>query len=283
MDSSPPKSSFIEVNGVRLHVQDWGGEGAPIVLLHATGFLGWVYRAIAEQLRAAGHVYSFDQRGHGDSGPSPDGEYNWELTMRDLEGFIEKMRLKGARGFGHSAGATAIGALGAIRPDLISRAVLIEPVIFEHPEAPELGWRNPFRERTLKRRRIFDSVDAMFENFDRKPPYDTWRKEMLRDYCEHGTRPTSDGRRELKCTPETEARIYDTSRDFDGLGMLLENPTALLVLFGARSDSLGITLADHVGRALRNGRVMTVPDAGHFLAMEQPDLVARRAIEFFSA
>jgi lipase len=265
MDS--PKSSFIEVNGARLHVQDWGGEGAPIVLLHATGFLGWVYRAIAAQLRAAGRVYSFDQRGHGDSGPSPDGEYNWELTMRDLEGFSDTMSLKGARGFGHSAGATAMGA----------------PVIFEHPTAPELGWRDPFRERTLKRRRVFDSVAAMFENFDRKPPYSTWRKDMLRDYCEHGTRPTADGRRELKCSPETEARIYETSRDFDGLGMLLKNPAPQLVLFGARSDSLGISLAGRVARDIKNGSVITVPDAGHFLAMEQPDYVAHKAIDFFEA
>ncbi len=281
MDS--PKSSFIEVNGVRLHVQDWGGAGSPIVLLHATGFLGWVYRAIAEQLRAAGPVYSFDQRGHGDSGPSPSGDYNWELTMRDLEAFIDAMGLEGARAFGHSAGATAIGALGAVRPDLISRAVLIEPVIFEHPSAPELGWRNPFRERTLKRKRVFDSVDAMFENFDRKLPYSTWRKDMLRDYCEHGTRQTTDGRRQLKCAPETEARIYETSRDFAGLGMMLKNPAPQLVLFGARSDSLGIALADRVARDITNGKVVTVPDAGHFLAMEQPDYVARQAIDFFTA
>jgi pimeloyl-ACP methyl ester carboxylesterase len=283
MESLEPKSSFVEVNGVNLSTLDWGGEGKPIVILHATGFLGRVYRPFAEQLRSIGHVYSYDQRGHGDSGKAPDGRYDWEMTMRDLAGFIEAMGLKGARAFGHSAGATAIGSLGAERPDLISRSMLVEPVIFESPTAPELGWRDPFRERTLKRKRVFDSVDAMFQNFDRKPPYSTWRKDMLRDYCEYGTRPTPDDKRELKCAPEIEALFYETSRDFDGLGRILKSETPMLVLFGANSDSLGITLADKVAKRIRSGQVHTIPGTGHFMPMEQPDFVARKAIEFLAA
>ena len=31
---------------------------------------------------------------------------------------------------------------------------------------------------------MFDSVEAMFQNFDRKPPFDSWDKSILRDYCE---------------------------------------------------------------------------------------------------
>ncbi len=77
--------------------------------------------------------------------------------------------------------------------------MLTEPVVFESPTAPELGWRNPFIESTLKRKRVFDSVDAMFQNFDRKPPFHTWDKSILRDYCEFGTRVNAEGKRELKC------------------------------------------------------------------------------------
>ncbi len=51
---SEPASSLVHVNGVRFHTLDWGGEGAPIVILHATGFLGRIYRPLAERLRAIG-------------------------------------------------------------------------------------------------------------------------------------------------------------------------------------------------------------------------------------
>jgi len=277
-----PASNSVTVNGVRLHTLDWGGDGAPIVILHATGFLGRIYRPLAERLRAIGHVYSYDQRGHGDSSAAPGGEYNWEWTMRDLEGFIATMGLSGVMAVGHSAGATAVGSLAGERPDLIARAVLLEPVIFESPTAPELGWRNPFIERTLKRKRVFDSVEAMFSNFDQKPPYDTWRKDILRDYCDFGTRATLDGKRELKCAPEVEAKFYDTTRDFDGLGRILRCTAPLLIMFGMRGYSLGAPLSGKVAQQLKNGHVIDVADAGHFLPMEKPGYAADQAIEFLS-
>jgi pimeloyl-ACP methyl ester carboxylesterase len=280
MEKIEPRSSVVNVNGVRLHALDWGGDGAPIVILHATGFLGRIYRPLAERLCAIGRVYSYDQRGHGDSSAAPDGEYTWDATMRDLQGLITAMGWSGVRAIGHSAGATAIGSLASKRPDLISRAVLLEPVIFESPDAPELGWRNPFIERTLKRRRIFDSVEAMYSNFEDKPPYNTWHRHILRDYCEFGTRPTPDGKRELKCAPETEAKFYETARDFDGLARILRCTSPLLVLFGARGDSLGASLSGKVARQLKNGRVIDVADTGHFLPMEKPDYAADQAIEF---
>src|SRR5271163_2121940 len=117
-----PISSFVIVNGVRLHCLDWGGEGAPIIVLHATGLLGRIYRPVAEALTAVGHVYSYDQRGHGDSDRSPDGIYTWDRTADDLEAFIMTMGFREVRAFGHSAGATAIGAVISRRPDLIRRA-----------------------------------------------------------------------------------------------------------------------------------------------------------------
>src|SRR5260370_5775471 len=205
-----PKSSFVNVNGIQLHSLDWGGAGEPIVILHATGFLGRIYRPLAERLRTIGHVYSYNQRGHGDSATAPDEHYDWTLTMKALEGFISATGWRAVRAIGHSAGATAIGALAAERPDLISRAVLVEPVIFESPTAPELGWRNPFIERTLKRKRVFDSVEAMVSNFEHKPPSSPWRKDILLDNAEFGTAPSRDVRRQLKCTPEIEAKLYET-------------------------------------------------------------------------
>ena len=278
-----PKSSFTNLNGMALHTLDWGGAGEPIVVLHATGLLGRIYRPLAERLRAIGHVYSYDQRGHGDSTLAPDGDYTWDSTMKDLEAFIAVMGWDKVRAIGHSAGATAIGALAAERPDLIARAVLLEPVIFESPTAPELGWRSPFIERTLKRKRIFDSVEAMMSNFERKPPYRTWRSDILLDYCEFGTRATLDGKRELKCAPEVEAKLYETAVAFDGLNRILRSKIPLLIMFGSRSDSLGATLSAKVAANLKTARVIDVPDAGHFMPMEMPEYVADQAVEFLSA
>ncbi|MGH7948569.1 MAG: alpha/beta fold hydrolase [Candidatus Binataceae bacterium] len=52
--------------------------------------------------------------------------------------------------------------------------------------------------------------------------------------------------------------------------------------FGENGESLGATLSDQVAAKLRRGRMMTVPDAGHFLPMEKPELVIRESLEFLA-
>jgi pimeloyl-ACP methyl ester carboxylesterase len=279
--SDEPKSFFVDANGIRLNCQDWGGDGPPIVILHATGFLGRVYRPIALALRSTGHVYSYDQRAHSDSSRPADGDYSWASTAADLKAFIVAMKLKGVRGLGHSAGATAIGSLAGAEPALIARAVLVEPVVFD--AAVLATGQDSLYERTLKRKRWFESADAMFRNLERKPPFKTWRRDMLRDYCEYGTRPAPQGGVELRCPPEIEAEFYSRAPEFPGLTLILKSRSPLLLMFGEKSDSAGIQIADKIASQLLNGTVVTIPDASHFLPMEQPEMIARTAAEFFSS
>lgn len=278
-----PASFFVDANGIRLHCLDWGGTGRPIILLHATGFLGRIYRPIATALKSIGHVYSYDQRGHGDSAQAADGDYGWAAEVEDLKAFIVAMRLEGTRAIGHSAGATVIGSVAGQRPDLVSCGVLIEPVVFEDG-VPGSGKerQNYLYERTVKRKRWFESADAAFRNFEGKPPYDTWRRDMLRDYCEFGTRPAPDGGVELKCAPEVEAEYYARAHEFAALPLILSSRAPLLLMFGGRSDSVGAAIQDKIAARLHNGRVINFPDAGHFPPMEQPEEVTRMAIDFFS-
>ena len=105
---SEPLSDYVRVNRLRLHYLDWGGDGPPIVIVHATGFLGRVYRPIALAFRSIGHVYSYDQRGHGDSECPDLAEIDWYRMAEDLEGFLIAMGLGRVRALGHSAGGTAI-------------------------------------------------------------------------------------------------------------------------------------------------------------------------------
>ncbi len=195
--------------------------------------------------------------------------------MRDLEGFITAMGWSGVRAIGHSAGATAIGSLACERPDLIARAVLLEPVIFESAIAPELNWRNPFIERTLKRRRVFDSVEAMFSNFENKPPYNTWRKEILHDYCEFGTRATQ--RRQARTQMRARGR-GEILRDLARLRRARADSPLRRCRCWWCSGSAAIRWARHCrGRSrsrIRNGRVIDVADTGHFMPMEKPEYAA---------
>jgi pimeloyl-ACP methyl ester carboxylesterase len=276
-----PISHYVTINGLRVHYLDWGGDGPPIVIVHATGFLGHIYRPIALALRALGRVYSYDQRGHGDSERPALAEISWYRTAEDLESFLLATGLSGVRAFGHSAGGTAIAAVAEVRPDLIARAMIVEPVIIDPADPRQRP--SELYERTLKRKPAFDSLEAMYANFAGKPPYMTWDPDVLRDYCEYGTRAAGDGRRLLKCPPEIEARLYQTARDFDGLSHVLASTVPMLVVFGEKSESPGIELAERIARGAPRRRVAVVPGGGHLVPMEQPGLIARMALEFFAA
>ena len=163
---------------------------------------------------------------------------------------------------------------------MISRALLVEPVVFDE-EVMTDSIQDMLAARTLKRKRWFESAEAMFRNLEHKPPFTAWRRDMLRDYCEYGTRPAPGGGVELKCLPEVEAEYYSRAREFPGLTLMLKSRSPSLLMFGEKSDFIGIRIADKIAAQLLNGTVVKVKDTSHFLPMEQPEEVVRMAVEFF--
>jgi pimeloyl-ACP methyl ester carboxylesterase len=283
MSYGQARDGYLTANGIKLHYLDWGGAGSPIVIVHATGFLAEIYAPIARALCAIGHVFGYDQRGHGDSDPAPHGEYNWPATVADLRGFIEAMGFEGVRGFGHSAGATALAAVSASNPGLVSRAVLVDPIVHDADDLAELRSRGrALVAGTLKRRRVFDSVEHAIRHLGSKPPFDTWDKAILRDYCEYGTRARSDGGRELKCDPTVEAKLYAASGEFDGLSLMLRSQTPFLVVFTKQAHEFRPAALKRIRGQLKYGRILDLADANHLLPMERPAEVARVTLEFLS-
>jgi pimeloyl-ACP methyl ester carboxylesterase len=275
----------LNVNGVRLRCHDWGGGGAPILLVHGTGMHASLLGPIAVALESIGRVYSYDRRGHGDSSHDPEAVYDWDVEVEDLAAVISRLGLRGVRALGHSAGATLIGVLAAREPRLFARAMLVEPVLLEVGEIQPAS-SNDMLERTLRRRRVFESAAAMLANFENKPPLNTWRRDLLREYCENGASVNSEGQWELKCPPEIEARFYASARAFDGLAALLKCEVPLMVLFGTRGnrgeESSGARFAGRLRAEMKNARVLSFADAGHFLPLEKPETVAALALEFFA-
>jgi alpha/beta hydrolase fold len=87
-----PNERDVTVNGLKLRVLDWGGEGRPhLLLLH--GFTGhahaWDTLAIA--LQPHFHVWALDQRGHGDSDPAD--VYGPVAAFGDITGVVDQLTL----------------------------------------------------------------------------------------------------------------------------------------------------------------------------------------------
>jgi lipase len=135
---------------MRLHRHEWGDDALPTLLcLHGVKAHGARFRRLAEE-RLAGrlHVVAPDLRGHGRSPWDPP----WSLAAHvgDVEELAEE--LSPAVVLGHSFGGRLVLELAARRPELVPRAILLDPAV-QVPRgvaaayAAEEAVRRPFASR----------------------------------------------------------------------------------------------------------------------------------------
>ncbi len=205
--------------GVQLSVLDWGGDGPPLLLSHATGFCAALWEPVALELRGNFRVIGFDARGHGDaSKPEHEGAYAWNEFVDDLRALVAELRARWqlpsfAYGIGHSFGGTVILAAAASDPHLLGRIALVDPVIMPIAAADierlRASTNNNMAEIARKRRSLWPSRDVARESWSKKPPFQSWRPASLEIYLEHAMRSRDDDQAELKCSGEIEARVYE--------------------------------------------------------------------------
>jgi len=139
---------------MRLHVHEWGDAQSPtLVCLHGVTAHGERFRQLAEERWASRfHVVAPDLRGHGRSSWEP--PWTFPQHVADLaETFPEP-----AFWLGHSFGGRLVLELAARHPQLVQRAVLLDPAIHVLPHvaatAADLERAEP----------VYDSVEAYVDS-----------------------------------------------------------------------------------------------------------------------
>jgi pimeloyl-ACP methyl ester carboxylesterase len=80
-----PTSKFATLNGLSLHYLEWGKAGRPIVVcVHGYTSSAQAFNALARHLQDRFFVVAMDVRGHGTSGWSPTGAYQYADQASDL-------------------------------------------------------------------------------------------------------------------------------------------------------------------------------------------------------
>jgi pimeloyl-ACP methyl ester carboxylesterase len=125
--ASPP-STFIEVDGMRVHVRDEGrrDDPVPVILLHGTSaslhtWDGWV-RALEGRRR----VIRVDMPGFGLTGPSPDGEYTIGSYVRFTTAVLDHFGVKRCVLAGNSFGGWVAWETALADPGRVEALVLVD-------------------------------------------------------------------------------------------------------------------------------------------------------------
>jgi lipase len=121
---------------VNLHVHEWGDDtGRPVVCLHGVTGHGERFAKLAQERWTRFHVFAPDLRGHGRSSWEP--PWTFATHVDDLVETFED--LGPVDWVGHSFGGRLILELAARVPELVRRAVLLDPAIELLPHVAEFA------------------------------------------------------------------------------------------------------------------------------------------------
>ena len=135
--------STISNGSVTLHVEDSGGEGRPVVLVHGWPLSGASWSDQVPALTGAGYrVVTYDRRGFGESDkPGDASRYDYDTLTSDLEAVMTGLDLTDATIVGFSMGggevARYLGTHGSDRVHSAVFAAAIPPCLAldaEHPD-----------------------------------------------------------------------------------------------------------------------------------------------------
>ena len=151
----------------KVHVEDTGGSGRPVVLIHGWPLSGAAWKDQIAALSGGGYrVVAYDRRGFGRS-DKPRGGYDYDTLAEDLEGVLDELDLTDVTLVGFSMGggevARYVAKYGEQRLRSVVFAAAIPPYLLktddnpDGPLSPELAEQ---MESGLK-----DDRDAFFDQF----------------------------------------------------------------------------------------------------------------------
>jgi pimeloyl-ACP methyl ester carboxylesterase len=126
---------------IKLHVDDTGGSGRPVVLIHGWPLSGESFRNQVPALQEAGYrVITYDRRGFGRSDKPPAG-YNYDVLAEDLQKVLEQLELSDATLVGFSMGggevARYLSIYGPARIRSVVFASAVPPYLMQSADNPD--------------------------------------------------------------------------------------------------------------------------------------------------
>jgi pimeloyl-ACP methyl ester carboxylesterase len=133
--SAAAKCGFVVVNGARLHYVDWGGNGAPVILLAGLGNTAWIWSDFAPPLASDFRVLALTRRGYGESQQSASG-YGLDTLVDDIRGFMDALGLERADFVAHALAGAELTRFAALHPDRVRRLVYLDAAYDRSTEGP---------------------------------------------------------------------------------------------------------------------------------------------------
>ena len=260
----------------------YDSHGPTLLLLHATGFLPWLWHPIARELSPSYKIiapYICDYR----KADAEKGGLHWMTVAKDIAALCDKTSIENPFLVGHSMGATVSAIACALHGVKARAMILIEPIFLRedfyriHLTAED----HPLASKSLKRKNHWKNPLEAMGYLKSKSLFKNWTEEMLELYITHGMKERKRGGIELVCSPKTEAALFIGGVQYNIWPLLSKISCPVLIIEGGTSDSKNYIDMERTVALLPRASRIIVADAGHLIPMEQPSKIAAIIGDFF--
>ena len=265
------------VGALNLSYQEWGNANAqPIIMLHGFGVSGHMFDEFAGLMQEDYRLIALDQRGHGDSDWSEEGDYSRTAFVEDLEGFRKALGIERFILVGHSMGGLNAVAYTNRYPQHVRALVLVDV----GPESAKEGVDNIVRFTRGPDELEFEEFVELAHRFNQRRTL-----ENIRERMRHRLKPTENGKYTWKFDkrfrePDSGLKIGSDASNDDSWTLFRGVRVPTLLIRGAESDVLSQAVAERAATEMQRTRLIVVPGAGHSVPGDSPDAFTEGVQEF---
>jgi pimeloyl-ACP methyl ester carboxylesterase len=276
---------YADVNGLRYHYVRQGS-GPPLMLLHGWPGFYYEWRLNIGPLSQRFDVVVPDMRGYGYTDKPdapPETGYTPAAFADDIAGLMDFLGWDKASFVAHDFGSVWVQAFARSRPQRVDRLVLIDPVYpgigprwFEPSRAFE-NWYTMFHQLPWAEDLVGSSrkaTEIYVRHFLSHWSYDKalWTGDEIAEYVEAFSQPGA-----LRGGFNCYRAMF---RAPGGMPGDLKIGAPALVLWAENDPILLAAWSDRLGEFFPNHKLRRVPEAGHFLMRERPEVVNQAVTEW---
>jgi pimeloyl-ACP methyl ester carboxylesterase len=267
-------STFVEVDGLRVHTRDEGPrDGEIVLLLHGTGASLHTWDGWAAALTRTYRVVRIDLPGFGLTGPDPENDYSMERQVAFLHRFAEVAGLGKLHVAGNSYGGRIAWNYALAHPERVASLILVDAAGFPHAQR-SLAFR-------LAQIPVVDNVVRYVT------PRAMVVKTLREVYADDSKITSALAERYQDLTRRTgnrEALIARLRTPYgDTTARLAELKVPTLVLWGAEDGYIPAADAQGFARLIPGAEVVVLDKLGHVPMEEDPARSVAPVLAFLAA
>lgn len=255
---------------VTLRAIEWSSSHPrPIVFLHGGGANAEWWADVAPRFTDLGTPIALDLRGHGDSDAPPEGPYGFSAYGSDVIAVLEALA-RPAVLVGASMGGL-VGMYVAARSQSVERLVVVDSPLQASQGVSE-------RRRRMSTPKRYASREEAISRFRILPSGTRASPATIRRIAEHSFRELPDGTWQLKYDPTMFSGPPRKSAEATAAKIRIP----LLYLRGENSELVGEESVSELRALVPDARVVTMPDTGHHLFLDDPEGFVEIVRDFLS-